>query len=220
MRIDPAKLNPADRYKLLIGAVVPRPIAFVSTVSPAGPDGTRSFNLAPFSFFNAVASQPMTMLFCPANTNDGHEKDTLRNAKPTSEGGTGEFVVNIVPHAIARQMASCAEPLAYGQSEWELSKLTQAPSDVVLPPRVRECPVAFECRTLSVTRLAPGQPGGGNIVLGQVVAVWINDDLVNDRLHVDGAKLDAIGRMGGGGGYCTTRDRLEIPPGRAALSTN
>ncbi len=211
MHLDPATLALADRYKLIIGGVVPRPIAFVSSSSPDG-----KLNLAPFSFFAGVAAEPMTLLFCPANNADGSEKDTLRNVRPIAEGGTGEFVINIVGDAFARQMAACAEPLPYGESEFDLSGLTTAPSRVVKPPRVAESPMAFECQTLSVTRLAPGKPSGGNIVLGRVVHVWAVDGLVNERHHVDPARLDAIGRMGGLG-YCHTRDRFEMPMGRPAL---
>ena len=211
MHLDPASLPQSDMYKLLIGAVVPRPIAFVSTLSPDGLP-----NLAPFSFFNAAASRPPTLLFCPANKDDGTEKDTLRNAKPVGEGGTGEFVVNIVPHAITRPMAACAEPLPHGHSEWELSKLTPVSSSLVKPARVKECHIAFECRTVQVIRLAPAEPGGGNIVIGRIVAVHADEGLVNARFHVDAKMLDAIGRMGGIG-YCTTRDRFEVMAGRRAL---
>lgn len=212
MHLDPASLAQPDMYKLLIGAVVPRPIAFVSSLSPDGRP-----NLAPFSFFNAAASRPPTLLFCPANKDDGDEKDSLRNAKPVSEGGTGEFVVNIVPHAITRPMAACAEPLPYGESEWDLSKLTSVPSSVVKPARVKECHIAFECRTVQVIRLAPGEPAGGNIVIGRIVSVHAEAGLINERHHVDPAMLDAIGRMGGMS-YCTTRDRFEVTAGKKALS--
>lgn len=213
MDIHPDDLLPRDRYKLLIGAIVPRPIAFVST---AGPDGR--LNLAPFSFFNGIGSNPMSLLFCPANNSDGSEKDTLRNCKPVDEGGTGEFVVNVATAAYERQMAATAESLAYGESEFELTGLTPMASRVVTPPRVAESPVAFECRTMQVVRTNPGQPAAGNIVIGEVVHVYLLDDLVNERLHIDPAKLDAIGRMGGAG-YCTTRDRFELPRGIAALSS-
>ena len=213
MDISPQSLSADNRYKLLIGSIVPRPIAFVSTIAPTAPNAT---NLAPFSFFAGVGSNPMTLLFCPANKADGSEKDTLRNAKPVNEGGTGEFVVNIVPHAIARKMAACAEELAYGESEFTLSGLTPAPCSIVKPPRVAECPVSFECRTRQVIRTNPGQQGGGNIVIGEVVHIHVRDDLINDRHHIDPALLDAIGRMGGLT-YTTTRDRFEMPWGRKAL---
>jgi flavin reductase (DIM6/NTAB) family NADH-FMN oxidoreductase RutF len=214
MQVDPAQLSQPDRYKLLIGAIVPRPIALVSSCSPAG-----ALNLAPFSFFNGVSSAPMTLLFCPANKPDGGEKDTLRNALPPGEGGVGEFVVNVAVEEYERRMAACAEPLPYGESEFDLSGLTPAPSVRVRPPRVAESPVSFECRTLRVLRLNPGVPGGGNIVIGEVVQVHIRDGVVDARWHVDAAALRAIGRMGGRG-YCRTGDpaaRFEMPMGRAAL---
>ncbi|MEO1009425.1 MAG: flavin reductase family protein [Planctomycetota bacterium] len=211
MELRPSELATGDRYKLLIGTIVPRPIAFVSTASPDG-----RTNLAPFSFFCGVGSNPMTLAFCPANTDDGGEKDTLRNAKPQGEGGTGEFVVNVATEAIARQVAAAAEALGYGDSEFDLTGLTPAASRVVAPPRVAECPVSFECRTLQVIRTNPGQPAGGNLVLGEVVHVHVRDGLLNDRHHTDAAKLRAFGRMGGPE-YCTTRDRFSMPWGRAAL---
>ncbi len=211
MDIDPLNLPIQDRYKLLIGAIVPRPIAFVSTISPDG-----RTNLAPFSFFNGVSSNPPTLLFCPANKADGSDKDTLRNCAPESEGGVGHFVVNIVSHGLGRRMSACAEELAYGESEFDFSELTPAPSMRVRPPRVAEAPLAFECTTERVLRLNPGAPAGGNIVIGRIVHIHAAEGLVNDRWHVDPAKLDALGRMAGQT-YCTTRDRLEIPWGRAAL---
>lgn len=211
MEFDPEALSVGNRYKLLIGAIVPRPIAFVSTVSALG-----KTNLAPFSFFNGVGSNPMTLLFCPANRPDGSEKDTLRNCKPIEEGGTGEFVVNVAVERYARAVAAAAEPLDAEDSEFDLVSLARERSHVVRPPRVAESPIAFECRTLEVVRTNPGRPGGGNVVLGQVVHVFVRDDLVNDRMHVDADKLAAIGRMGGHG-YLTTRHRFDLPRGRAAL---
>jgi len=211
MELAPQKLDLRDRYKLLIGCVVPRPIAFVSTVSPDG-----SPNLAPFSFFNGVGSDPLTVLFCPANKPDGSEKDTLRNARPEAEGGTGEFVVNAAVEPYERAVAAAAEPLAFGESEFDLVGLEPAPSAVVAPPRVARSPWAFECRTTQVIRTNPGRPAGGNIVIGEVVHVYVDDDLVNERFHVDPDALRAVGRMGGLG-YCRTRDRFELPMGEAAL---
>jgi len=212
MHIDPADLAQPERYKLLIGCIVPRPIAWVSTISPDG----RLLNLAPFSFFNGVGSNPMTLLFCPANKPDGSEKDTLRNCKPTDEGGTGEFVVNIATDALAQQMAASSEPLPYGESEFDLAGLTTEPSVAVRPPRVAESPVAFECRTMQVFRTNPGGTASGNIVIGRVVHVFVRDDLINERFHIDQARLDAIGRLGGLM-YARTRDRFELPMGREAL---
>ncbi len=211
MQIDVDQLPISDRYRLLIGCVVPRPIAFVTTVSAQGAP-----NLAPFSFFNAVGSDPMTLLFCPANRLDGTEKDTLRNAKPEAEGGTGEFVVNVATEELARQVAGAAEELEYGASEFDLVGLTTAASQGVAPPRVAESPVAFECVTTQIIRTGGDAPLAGNVVLGRVVHVYIQDDLVDERLRTDPERLAAIGRMGGAG-YVTTRDRFDMPRGRKAL---
>ncbi|OAB59414.1 hypothetical protein AY599_00340 [Leptolyngbya valderiana BDU 20041] len=211
MELTPQDLPASDRYKLLIGMIVPRPIAFVSTISADG-----RTNLAPFSFFCGVGSEPMMLAFCPASDAAGEDKDTLRNARLEEDGGTGEFVVNVVTEAMARQVAACAEPLPHGQSEFEFSGLTPIASSVVKPPRVAECPAAFECVTRQVVRTNPGVPSSGNLVLGEVVRVHAAEGLVNDRHHTDPAKLAAFGRMGGPS-YCTTRDRFDLPWGRKAL---
>lgn len=212
MELRPEDLSQRDRYKLLIGCVVPRPIAFVSTISRDG-----RANLAPFSFFNGVGSDPMTVLFCPANRPDGGEKDTLANCKPVSEGGTGEFVVNATVESYMREMATCAEPLPYGESEFELANLDRAPSVRVKAPRVARAPWAFECETIQIVRTNPGAPAGGNIVIGRVVHIHIDDAIVDAKLHVDPDRLAAIGRMGGLG-YCFTRDRFEMEPTRETLA--
>lgn len=204
---DPAKLSQPDRYKLLIGGIVPRPIAWVSTVSPRG-----ITNLAPFSFFNAIGSDPMMLMFCPANTPAGSEKDSLRNAKPESEGGVGQFVVNIVSHELAAKMSLSAEPLEYEDSEFELTGLTPTKSTKISPPRVGEAKLSFECVTRQVIRTNPGVANGGNIVIGEVVYIHACDGLVDNRFHVDPEVLDAIGRHGGNT-YSTTRERFEIPRG-------
>jgi len=211
MEIDPAQLAPADRYKLLIGGIVPRPIAFVSSQSPDG-----RMNLAPFSFYSGVGSDPMTLLFCPANKSDGTDKDTMRNVLPPEEGGLGEFVVSVASESFERQMAATAEPLAYGQSEFELAGLTPAPSVKVRPPRVAESPLSFECVTMQVVRLNPGVPAGGNVVIGRVVHVHAAEGVIDERYRVDPVRLAAIGRMGGLD-YCRTRERFEMPRGKRAL---
>lgn len=214
MQLDPAQLAPADRYKMLIGTVVPRPIAFVSTLSPDG----RS-NVAPYSFFNGVCGTPMTLLFCPSNKADGSEKDTLRNLLAGSLDGSGvggQFVVNVASESIIRQVVASAAELEYGESEFAFSGLTEAPSSRVRPPRVAESPMSFECEVTQVVRLAPGQPGGGNIVIGRVQWIHARDGLIDGRHHVDAAALGAVGRMAGVE-YCTTRQRFHVPLGQAAL---
>ncbi|MDH3522041.1 MAG: flavin reductase family protein [Acidobacteriota bacterium] len=211
MEILPESLAVRDRYKLLIGTIVPRPIAVVATVSPDGRP-----NLAPFSFFCGVGSNPMTLAFCPGNKPDGSDKDSLRNCLPPAEGGTGEFVVNVATEGWRLQMAAAAESLPYGESEFDLAGLTPLPSRLVAPPRVAESPVAYECRTLQVIRTNPGAPAAGNLVLGEIVCAHVADGLVDEAWHVDQDVLQAIGRMGGPE-YCRTRDRFAMPRGRAAL---
>lgn len=211
MDIDPEHLGLAERYKLLIGGITPRFIALVSTVSPDGRP-----NVAPFSFATAIGSNPMMLMFCPANKPDGSEKDSLRNARPTGEGGTGQFVVNTVPFAIARQIAAAAEDLPFGESEFALAGLTEEPSERVAAPRVAESPLAYECETTQIVRTNPDEAGGGNIVLGRVVWVRARDGLLNDRMHVDAVRHDTIARMGGLS-YSRTSERFELPVGRAAL---
>lgn len=211
MEFDPAAMSMPDRYKLLIGAIVPRPIAFVSTISPDGKP-----NLAPFSFFNGVGSNPLSLLFCPSNSPAGEEKDTLRNCKPTSEGGVGQFVVNVATEAYANLVSAASEELPYGESEFALTGLTPAPSVRVKPPRVLESPVCYECETMQVIRTNPGAPGGGNVVIGRIMHIFVRDDCVDARHRIDPDKTRLIGRMGGEV-YCRTRERFEMPRGREAL---
>jgi flavin reductase (DIM6/NTAB) family NADH-FMN oxidoreductase RutF len=207
----PEDLQTRQRYKLLIQGIAPRPIALVSTVSPDG-----RLNLAPFSFFNGVGSDPMSLLFCPANNARGEEKDTLRNCRPKNEGGTGQFVVNVAVDSIIHRVVGCAEALPYGESEFEFTGLKQEASTVVTPPRVASSPVAFECETLQVISMNPGAPAGGNVVLGKVVCIHLEDGLADENLYLDKERLDFIGRMGHYD-YCRTRERFALKPGRAAL---
>ena len=206
MEIDPSDLSGAERYKLLIGGILPRPIAVVSSQNPEG-----RLNLAPFSFFNGVGSDPMCLVFCPANKADGSEKDSLRNASET-----GEFVVNVAQDRLMERIAAAAEPLEHGESEFEFAGLEAAPSKVVEPPRLKGSPVSYECRTREILRLNPGIPGGANLVLGDVVHVFVDDVAIDDRYRIDPATLDLVGRLGGFG-YSRTRDRFSLRAGGAAL---
>lgn len=217
MEIDPETLSPKLRYNLVIGTVVPRPIAIVGTLSREGRP-----NLAPFSCFMYAGTNPLTLVVSPANPAEHNEqrseKDTLRNAKPVEEGGTGEFTVSIATEEIIQRVVACAEPLPFGQSEFDFAGLRAATSTRVRAPRLGDSPVSFECRTHSVVRLNPGQPGGGNLLIGTVVNIHMRDDLVEERFHTDAALLRAVGRMGGPQ-YCTTRELATIPMGAPALST-
>lgn len=211
MDIDPSTLSIPDRYKLLIGGIIPRPIAVVSTCDARG-----RHNVAPFSFFAGVGSNPLSLLFCPANRPDGTEKDTLVNCKPIAEGGTGEFVVNVLSTADIGRGIATAEDLPFGESEFAMAGLKPAACRRVKAPRIAEAAVSYECRTVEVVRMNPGAGSGGNVVIGEVLHVWVREGVANERLHLDPAKVDATGRMGGLS-YCTTRERFDVPMGAAAL---
>ena len=195
---DPAAHSVQDIYKLMVGMIVPRPIALVSTIDSNGVP-----NLAPFSFFNGVGSNPPTVLFCPTLRSSGdHRKDTLRNVEQT-----GEFVINVVSSEIADAANITAAEVGPEVDEFQLSGLTPIPSEVVRAPRVAESPAHMECKLLQVifTRHAPG---GGVIVLGEIVRIHVLADL-EENFRIDPAKLDAIGRMAGNT-WVYTRERFEL----------
>jgi len=213
MEFDPADLPVALRYNLMIGTIVPRPIAVVGTASPDGRP-----NVAPFSFFMGCGSNPMCLVVSVANPPGGAgEKDTLRNAKPVEEGGTGVFTVSVATEDTLARIVACAEPLPYGESEFDLAGLTPTWGTKVRAPRVRESPVSYECRTRQLVRMAPGVEGASTLIIGEVVHVHLDDALAHERYHIDPAKLRAVGRMGGPD-YCTTRERAPLPYGRGALA--
>jgi flavin reductase (DIM6/NTAB) family NADH-FMN oxidoreductase RutF len=202
LTVDPADQPPRQIYKLMTGIIVPRPIALVSTV-----DGSGLANLAPFSFFCGVGSAPPTLLFCPAlrataGADPTRRKDTLRNVEET-----GEFVVNVVSEAIAAAANETAAEVAPEVDEFELAGLTPLASAVVRPARVAESPAQMECRVMQVIYTSH-KPGGGVIVLGEIVRFHVRADLV-ENFRVDPEGLDAVGRMAGNT-WVRTRERIEL----------
>lgn len=195
LTIDPAATPSANIYKLLIGTVVPRPIAFVSTISPEG-----VLNLAPFSFFNAICAKPPVISFACGVREP--VKDTLANVR-----ANGEFVANIVTEEIAERMNLTSGDYEAGIDEFQVSGLTPVPSELVRPPAVRESPVHMECKVMQIIDVSL-EPLGGSLVLGQVVRFHI-DRALFDNFRIDPESLRAIGRMGGAG-YTRTRDRFEM----------
>jgi flavin reductase (DIM6/NTAB) family NADH-FMN oxidoreductase RutF len=202
LSLNPADCEPRQVYKLMTGIIVPRPIALVSTLDRNG-----LANLAPFSFFSGVGSNPPTVLFCPTvrsrkELGQDFRKDTLRNVEET-----GEFVINVVSEAIATAANATAAEVPPEVDEFVLSGLTPLASELVRPARVAESPAQMECKLLQVIYTSH-EPGGGVIVLGEIVRFHIRKDLVDD-FRVDPAGLDAVGRMAGNT-WARTRDRIEL----------
>jgi flavin reductase (DIM6/NTAB) family NADH-FMN oxidoreductase RutF len=195
--VNPGQELPQNIYKMLIGMVVPRPIAFVSTVSR---DGIR--NLAPFSFFTVVSANPPVICFAPMRNSRGLMKDTLRNIEETRE-----FTVNVVSEEFVQQMNMCSGEYGPEIDEFEISRLTPVASDLVAPPRVGESKASMECKLLQIVE-ASAQPLGGSLVLGEVLRFHVADAVI-ENFRVDPDALNAVGRMGGPA-YTRTKDRFDI----------
>lgn len=179
----------------MIGSIVPRPIGFISSVSPEG-----QRNLAPFSFFMGVCGNPPVVAFTASFRQP--YKDSYVNIK-----ATGEFVVNIVSEEIGEKMNLTSGEYPHGNDEFEISGLTPVASDLVRPPRVAESPVNMECKLMQILDISD-RPFGGSLILGEVIRFHVDDRIVHD-FKIDPEKLRAIGRMGGNE-YARTRDRFEM----------
>jgi len=197
--IDPKERPYKDIYKLLIGSVVPRPIALVSSLSSDGIP-----NLAPFSFFNAVCSNPPIVLFSTVVRSGGQPKDTLRNVE-----ATGEFVVNIVSEDFAKKMNDCSGDYPPEVDEFEISGLTPVKSDIVAPARVKESRISMECRLDRIVRFGEGKPGNGSTIFGEVLRFHVADE-VFDNFRIDAHVLKPVGRMGGPQ-YVRVSDIFDMP---------
>ncbi len=199
MFFDFATTATRDRYKLITATVVPRPIAWVVTQDRAG-----VLNAAPFSFFNAVSSDPPILAVSIGGATAAElNKDTLANIQ-----ATGQFTLCLVPEDALHAMTVTAIDLPPEVDELAEAGLDTLPSDKVAPPRIARSPVAFECETHQLVPL-----GGNTLVLGRILAMHVRDDCVLDaaRHHIDTPRLRLVGRMGGGGGYLRTTDRVEVP---------
>lgn len=180
----------------MTGLVVPRPIGWIGTA-----DTDRRPNLAPYSFFQAVASNPPTVLFS-AGVVDGYEKDSLVNARTTRE-----FTFNIVDMSVSEAMNASSAGLARGESEFDFAGLTPQASVDIAAPRVSEAKASFECKVTQFVEL--GSPPNENVVVfGEIVRFHVDDDVL-DGTRINHEVLDAVGRMAGNG-YVTTRDRFDL----------
>jgi flavin reductase (DIM6/NTAB) family NADH-FMN oxidoreductase RutF len=187
----------ADRaYQLLVSVVTPRPIAFVTTLSPDG-----RLNAAPFSFFNLFGANPPILAFAPSDRDNGTPKDTALNVRATHE-----FVVNLVDEAIAEAMNKCAASLPYGENELVHAGLTALPSTLVKPPRIAESPVSMECVEWGTLHI-----GSNRMVIGVIKRLHLREDLFDaEKKRVRSEKLRVIGRMASPNWYCRTNDRFEM----------
>ncbi len=198
MDINPSELEHHKAHDLLTGLIIPRPIAWVSTI---GEDGAG--NLAPFSMFNMVAWSPPTLSVCAVNRPDGTRKDTVRNIL-----ATGQFVVNLVSEELARHMAATSATHPYEVDEAEREGIVLAPSLTVAPPRVLQAKAAFECELHRIITVGEGA-NAGNLILGAIRNVHLQEGLLGETGEVDWRKLHAVARLGGNF-FCRVDEEFEI----------
>lgn len=185
--IYPNDLAPVEFHALLQGSIAPRPIAFVSTVDLKG-----NVNLSPFSFFNLFSTNPPILIFSPSRrVRDNTTKHTLENVKEVPE-----VVIHVVGFNLVEQMSLASTEYEKGVNEFVKAGLTEMPSAKVKPPRVKEAPIAFECKVNEVKPL--GEVGGsGNLVICEVMVAHISEDILDELGRIDPHKLDAVARLGG-----------------------
>lgn len=203
MNFNPQEISQTERYKLCTGSILPRPIAWVSSMDEAG-----RLNVAPYSFFTVASTNPLILLFCPQLPAPHQPKDTLRNVQTV-----GEFVINLTNEETGAAMSRSAASLPYGESEFAYAGLTPAPSEVVRVPRVAEAPIAFECRLHHVVMLGRDEKGGGAVVFGEVQNIFVRDALYDaERHYILQEVFKPIGRLAGNG-YVRVTDTFELKRG-------
>lgn len=198
MQLDFTQLSKAEAYRWLASTVTPRPIAWVSTLSKEGKG-----NLAPFSFFQVISDSPPTLLVNTSVRDDGSVKDTLRNVRET-----GELVIHLVSAVQAETMNATAAWLPHGVSEIEHASIATVPSERVAPPRVVGAPVAFECQLAEILPY-PAENPSSMLIFARVLLAHIDDAVMQDERHIDPARLDLVGRLGGTQ-YSYTRDTFSM----------
>ncbi len=194
---DPTDHDDVDIYKLLIGLVVPRPIGWIGSVSASGVR-----NLAPFSFFNAVAASPPTVVFSTIRAS-GARKDTLSNVEET-----GVFTVNVVSEETVEAMNLTSGPYEPSVDEFELAGLTAVVGSTVAAPMVAEAKANREGRLSQVVPIGTDGPMAASIVIGEVVRIHVEGAIL-DGTRIDQEALRAVGRMGGPT-YTRTRDLFSL----------
>lgn len=186
MQLNPDELHQKEVYKLLTGLIIPRPIAWVSTINEEGIP-----NLAPFSYFNAVGDDPPHVMFSVSRTGNVN-KDTLNNILNNKE-----FVVNMVTEDLAEKMNATANPLQPHESEFDFANIQKGISTKVKPPLVAESPVSMECVLVHHYNLENHKNGGSTIIIGQIIHFHINDSILLDNFYIDLQKYQPISRLSG-----------------------
>ena len=197
MEINLMNLEPRHAHDLLTSAVIPRPIAWVSTMNKEG-----QTNLAPFSFFTGVSWSPPVLAFSVVNRADGTLKDTAKNIREVPE-----FVVHIVSVDLLATMEYSAKPIPYGTDDISITGIHWLSSRTIKPRRVQEAKIAFECTLERIVTVSEG-PNAGNLMLGRIQLVHVRDDLLKDGREVDWQGLDILGRLSGNR-YCAVRSVIE-----------
>lgn len=201
LSIEPKDLSPAKLQGYLQSAVAPRPIAFASTLSAKGIP-----NLSPFSFFNVFSSNPPILIFSPARrVRDNTIKHTLINAEATME-----VVINVVNFDIVQQASLSSTEYADGVNEFIKSGLTQIPSDIVKPYRVKESPVQFECKVNQIIALGTGG-GAGNLIICEVLKIHIDEKVLDENGSIDQHKIDLVSRLGNNWYSRANQGMFEVP---------
>ncbi len=193
MQIDPSTNPSSDNYKVLTNLVVPRPIAWVTSLSQNG-----IINLAPFSFFNAIGTDPIYIIISIGFNENGEDKDTTKNIRANDE-----FVVNMVTEELLEAMNISAADFPADQSELEAAHLHTIPSVHIKTPRVAEAQASMECKLFSEQSL-----GANTMFIGEVVMFHIADHLIGSNLHIN--NFAPIGRLGSPSVYCRTTERFEV----------
>lgn len=186
MEFNPDDLDQKTIYKLLSGAVIPRPIGWISTISEDGLP-----NLAPFSFFNIVGEDPPHVMFSTAHSNE-HKKDTLRNALETKQ-----FVVNMVTEELVEKMHITGQNVPHDVNEFELANVTPVTSSKVKPPRVKESPIAFECELVHHYTLEKHKSGGATIVIGRIIAFHFDEEVLSEDYRINLKKYKPVAKSVG-----------------------
>ncbi len=186
MRFDPTQTEPSSIYKLLTGVVIPRPIGWVSTIDAAGKN-----NLAPFSYFNAVGEDPPHIMFSTVRTGNKN-KDTLNNILHNQQ-----FVVNLVTEDLVEKMNATSAQVSADIDEFELAGLTPADSQLILPKRVLESKVNFECKMVHHYFLEDHKNGGACIIIGRILMMHIDDSILMDGDKINLETYKPVARLAG-----------------------